>query len=198
MSSVTHNTNVNYLNCEKGFKSWWMSIDHKRIGLMYIASMLVFFLIGGAAALAVRAELFAKGPTLFTAETYNMLFTVHGAIMVFLFIVPGVPATLGNFLLPLMLGAKDVAFPRLNRLSYWIYALGAAIAVSSLFMHLDTGWTFYTPYSIQNRAAVITAATAAFVLGFSSILTGVNFLVTIHKMRAPGMHWDRMPLFVWS
>lgn len=198
MSSATHNTNVNYLNCEKGFKSWWMSIDHKRIGVMYIASMLVFFLIGGAAALAVRAELFVKGPTLFTAETYNMLFTIHGAIMVFLFIVPGVPATLGNFLLPLMIGAKDVAFPRLNRLSYWIYALGASIAFCSLFMHLDTGWTFYTPYSIQNRAAVITAATAAFVLGFSSILTGVNFLVTIHKMRAPGMHWDRMPLFVWS
>lgn len=182
----------------KNIYSWWMSVDHKKIGLMYLGAMLFFFCIGGMFALLVRTELIAPGRTIMDADTYNMSFTVHGVIMIFLFIVPGVPATLGNFLLPLMLGAKDVAFPRLNRLSYWVYIIGCLIALGGVFGRLDTGWTFYTSYSIQNSFAVIAATTAAFVLGFSSIMTGVNFLVTIHKMRAPGLYWSRLPLFVWA
>lgn len=196
-TSVQEQPVENYLNWQKGPMSWWMSVDHKRIALMYFVSMFFFFLIGGMAALAVRLELFRAGD-FFTPQTYNTLFTLHGVIMVFLFIVPGVPATLGNFLLPLMIGAKDVVFPRLNRLSYWLYVLGALVVGSCIFMGLDTGWTFYAPYSVQNRAAVILAALGAFILGFSSILTGLNFIVTTHKMRAPGLTWDRLPLFVWS
>lgn len=191
-------SDLNYLNWEKGFMSWWMSIDHKRIGLMYLGTMIFFFCIGGLLALAVRTELIAAGPTIMDANTYNMAFTLHGVIMIFLFIVPGVPATLGNFLLPLMIGAKDVAFPRLNRLSYWVYVLGALCAFVAIYFKLDTGWTFYSPYSTKNAPAVMAATTAAFILGFASILTGLNFLVTIHKMRAPGLTWDRLPLFVWA
>ena len=192
------NTDKNYLNHEAGWWSWWMSIDHKRIGLMYLASMVFFFAVGGLFAMGVRTELIAPGKTIVGPDTYNFMFTAHGVIMIFLFIVPGVPATLGNFLIPLMIGAKDVAFPKLNRLSYWIYFFGSFIALIALFYGLDTGWTFYAPYSLQNAGAVISIATAAFVLGFSSILTGVNFLVTIHKMRAPGMTWSRLPLFIWT
>ncbi len=188
----------NYINWEKGLWSWWMSIDHKRIALMYLGSMLVFFFIGGALALGVRLHLFAPAEKLLSNDAYNIAFTLHGVIMIFLFIVPGLPATLGNFLLPLMIGAKDVAFPRLNRLSYWLYVLGALVAVGAIAQGLDTGWTFYAPYSIQNAGAVLCATTAAFILGFASILTGVNFLVTIHTMRAPGMTWDRLPLMVWT
>lgn len=203
MASAAHGTaghgeELNYLNCEKGFMSWWMTIDHKRLGLMYLGSILTFFLLGGIAALLVRTELFAPGQTIVDAKTYNTLFTVHGVLMVFLFIVPGIPATLGNFLLPLMIGAKDVAFPKLNRASYWVYVVGACFGALAIFSGLDTGWTFYSPYSIQNRWAVVFATTAAFILGFSSIMTGLNFLVTIHKMRAPGMTWNRLPLFVWA
>ena len=198
----SHNSNsgepLNYLNCEKGFWSWWMSIDHKRIGLMYLVAMIFFFCIGGCLALVVRTTLAGYGRSLIDADTYNMSFTLHGVIMIFLFIVPGIPATLGNFLLPLMLGAKDVAFPKLNRLSFWIYCLGAAFAFLAIYHKLDTGWTFYSPYSLHNASAVMYATTAAFILGFSSILTGINFLVTIHKMRAPGLTWDRLPLFVWA
>ncbi len=190
--------NVNYLNWEKGFMSWWMSIDHKRIGLMYLASMIFFFAIGGLLALVVRTELTSPTQNIIPADLYNISFTLHGVIMIFLFIVPGVPATLGNFLLPLMIGAKDVAFPKLNRLSYWVYVLGAFFAIGAIFKGLDTGWTFYAPYSTRNAGAVMWATTAAFTLGFASILTGLNFLVTIHKMRAPGMTWDRLPLFVWA
>lgn len=192
---------VNYLNWEKGFRSWIMTIDHKRLGLMYLYSILLFFILGGLAALLVRLELFSPGPgpgLLSSSTAYNKAFTVHGVLMIFLFIVPGVPATLGNFLLPLMIGAKDVAFPKLNRFSYWIYLAGAACGAAAILMGIDTGWTFYTPYSIQNRWAIVTVAFAAFVLGFSSILTGLNFLVTIHKMRCPGMTWNRVPLFVWT
>lgn len=193
-----NNGSVNYLNWEKGFMSWWMSIDHKRIGMMYLASMIFFFAIGGLLALVVRTELAAPDQNIISADTYNMAFTLHGVIMVFLFIVPGVPATLGNFLLPLMIGAKDVAFPRLNRLSYWVYVLGAFFAFGAIYLGLDTGWTFYAPYSMRNANAIMFATTAAFILGFASILTGLNFLVTIHKMRAPGLTWDRLPLFVWT
>lgn len=195
----------NYLNHERGFKSWIMTIDHKRIGLLYLGSMLVFFLVGGLAALLVRTELLFPGGDLLSADQYNTAFTLHGVIMIFLFIVPGIPATLGNFLLPLMIGAKDVAFPRLNRFSYWLYLIGAGIAlIAVLFLRIDSGWTFYTPYSIQaakgnlKTLGVVVMTFAAFVLGFSSIATGVNFLVTIDKMRAPGMTWNRLPLFVWT
>lgn len=198
MSEKTRLPEPNYLTGEKGFMSWWMTIDHKRLGLMYSLSILSFFVIGGFFALLVRTELIAPGKTIMGPEDYNVAFTLHGAIMIFLFIVPGIPATLGNFMLPLMIGAKDVAFPRLNRLSYWIYVCGALIALVAVTMRLDTGWTFYAPYSIQNRYAVVTMTGAAFVLGFSSILTGLNFMVTIHMMRAPGMTWGRLPLFIWT
>ena len=197
VSSDGH-ADVNYLNCEKGFGSWWMSIDHKRIGLMYLASIIFFFCIGGMLALVVRTTLAGYGRNIVSADAYNVSFTLHGVIMIFLFIVPGVPATLGNFLLPLMIGAKDVAFPRLNRFSFWVYVLGALFAFAAIYFRLDTGWTFYSPYSLTNAPAVMCITTAAFILGFSSIMTGLNFLVTIHKMRAPGMTWDRLPLFVWA
>lgn len=197
-AETAESNDVNYLNWERGFMSWVMSVDHKRIGLLYLGSILTFFVVGGIFALLVRSELFSHGETLYDAGNYNVFFTLHGVVMIFLFIVPGIPATLGNFLLPLMIGAKDVMFPRLNRFSYWLYAAGAFIAFFALFMRLDTGWTFYAPYSIQNAGSVITITTAAFVLGFASILTGVNFLVTIHNMRAPGMTWGRLPLFVWT
>jgi cytochrome c oxidase subunit 1 len=189
---------LNYLNSEKGFWSWIMTIDHKRLGLLYLFSIITFFVLGGIMALLVRLELWSPEPGFLTDTQYNRAFTSHGVMMIFLFIVPGVPATLGNFLLPLMIGAKDVAFPKLNRFSYWIYLIGAGIGAAALLGGIDTGWTFYSPYSIQNRWEVVTIAFAAFVLGFSSILTGLNFLVTIHKMRAPGMIWNRVPLFVWT
>lgn len=196
----------NYLTQEKGLKSWLMTHDHKRLGLMYLCSILVFFVLGGIFALLVRYQLWYSGNVPggagqakpFSNATYNRLFSSHGISMIFLFIVPGIPATLGNFVLPLMIGAKDVAFPRLNRFSYWLYLAGAFVGAIGLYLGPDTGWTFYTPYSIQNAWRVTTIAFAAFLLGFSSILTGLNFLVTIHKMRCPGMTWDRVPLFIWS
>lgn len=199
--AATHES-TNYLK-PGGFKNWFWTIDHKRIGLMYLYTILVFFLIAGVSALAVRAELLHEGMQFVDHHGYNVLFTLHGTIMVFLFIVPGIPATLGNFLLPIMIGAKDVAFPRLNLLSYWVYLLGAAVVLWSLIgppgeQWLDTGWTFYTPYSIDSTTGVIPVTLGAFILGFASILTGLNFVVTIHKMRAPGMTWHRMPLFVWA
>jgi len=165
---------------------------------MYLASILLFFMAGGLLAMAVRYELLDAAPT-FGAETYNKIFTLHGAIMVFLVLVPAIPASLGNFLLPLMLGAKDVAFPKLNLLSFWVYSFGSVFMVYTLVDgQLDTGWTFYTPYSARTGTSVISALTGAFILGFSSILTGLNFMVTVHKMRAPGMTWKKMPLFVWA
>lgn len=200
----------NYLNWQRGIWSWLTSIDHKRIGLMYLFTITFFFLAGGVAALLMRAELAQAGPTLsfLNAQSYNVLFTLHGAIMIFIFIVPGIPAVLGNFLIPLMIGAKDVAFPRLNLLSFYIYVVGAFMALYAILQSviisgsiegaLDTGWTFYAPYSLQSQTAVVWMAGAAFVLGFSSILTGLNFVVTIHKLRAPGMTFDRLPVFIWA
>ena len=195
---MSADSNTNYLNCEKGLWSWWMTIDHKRLGLLYLGSIIFFFFAGGAAALLVRLELAQAGQQYYDADTYNTMFTLHGVIMIFLFIVPGIPATLGNFVLPLMLGAKDVAFPKLNRLSFWIYCAGSVIALVAVFFGIDTGWTFYAPYSVQDGWGVVLITFAAFVLGFSSILTGLNFLVTIHKLRAPGLTWGRLPLFVWA
>src|SRR5208337_4668167 len=151
------------------------------------------FFAGGVVALLVRLELFSRGKTIVAAETYNRFFTLHGAIMVFLFIIPSVPAALGNFFLPIMIGAKDVAFPRLNMLSFYIYIVGAVIALTSIVAgSVDTGWTFYTPYSVQTGTSVISMTFGVFVLGFSSILTGLNFLVTVHTMRAPGVTWTRL------
>ncbi|HMQ09775.1 MAG TPA: cytochrome c oxidase subunit I [Oligoflexia bacterium] len=191
--------NQNYLSHHKGLKSWLFTLDHKRIGLMFLGAILSFFLLGGLLALGVRLELFAPGKQLMDADTYNKFFTMHGMIMVFLFIVPSTPSALGNFVLPMMVGAKDVAFPRLNLLSFYVYLAGALLALSTLiFGGLDTGWTFYTPYSSQIAGPVIIMGLAVFIMGFSSILTGLNFVVTIHKLRAPGMTWFDMPLFLWA
>ena len=188
-----------YLVSKRGLMSWLVTVDHKRLGLMYLASVMFFFLIAGILAIALRTELFTPDQDFMSAQTYNQVFTLHGAIMVFLFIIPSVPAALGNFLLPLMLGAKDVAFPRLNLLSFYVYSVAAVfLIVAILTSGLDTGWTFYTPYSTSTGTAVITATAGVFIAGFSSILTGLNFVVTVHKMRAPGMNWNRMPLFVWA
>jgi cytochrome c oxidase subunit 1 len=189
----------NYLNDKRGFWSWALTLDHKRIGVMYLVSILFFFLIGGIFALLLRTELLNPGRTFMAAKTYNQFFTLHGTIMVFLVIIPGIPASLGNFVLPLQLGAKDVAFPRLNLLSYYIYVIGSSLAVLSIiFGAVDTGWTFYAPYSITAEGKVVMMVGAAFILGFSSIFTGLNFIATTHKLRAPGMGWFRMPLFVWA
>ncbi|MBI5103320.1 MAG: cytochrome c oxidase subunit I [Nitrospirae bacterium] len=186
---------------KSGLWSWIFSTDHKRIGVLYLFSLLVFFSIGAAFGLLMRLELIAPGKTIVEAATYNAFFTLHGVIMIFLFIIPGIPVSLGNFFLPLQIGAGDLAFPRINLLSWWLYMAGGLMALMSLFLGSgppDTGWTFYAPYSIRTGTNVTMAVSAAFVLGFSSILTGLNFVTTIHRMRAPGMTWFRMPLFVWS
>ena len=202
LDGVGHgDADTNYLNAKRGIMSWIFTIDHKRIGVMYLATVLTFFLAGGLLALGIRAELFTPEGDLFSASTYNRVFTVHGAIMVFLVLVPAIPATLGNFVLPLQLGTLDVAFPKLNLASYHIYVFGSLFLLYVLISGgVDTGWTFYTPYSSGGGADtnVIFALLGAFILGFSSILTGLNFIVTIHKMRAPGVTWGRLPLFLWA
>lgn len=186
---------TNYLTAKT---TWLFTVDHKRLGIMYLATILLFFLAGGLFAMAIRYELLTAEPT-FTAKEYNTIFTLHGAIMVFLVLVPAIPASIGNFVLPLMLGAKDVAFPKLNLLSFWIYTFGSFFLLYTILAGgIDTGWTFYTPYSAQTSSNVVSALTGAFILGFSSILTGLNFIVTIHKMRAPGMTWKKLPLFLWA
>jgi cytochrome c oxidase subunit 1 len=191
----------NYLTHTRGVLSWIFTLDHKRIGVMYMWSVLGSFLLGGTFALLLRTELLTPGPTITeSADTYNQWFTLHGAIMVFLVIIPSIPAALGNIILPIMLGAKDVAFPRLNLFSYYLWVAGAVLCVMSLAMGgFDTGWTFYTPYSTTTTTGgVIPVLTAVFILGFSSIFTGLNFVVTVHKLRPPGMTWFRMPLFLWA
>jgi len=191
----------NYLTFKRGIMSWLVTLDHKRIGVMYLAAVLVSFFVGGVMALLVRTKLLFPGEVSWmTAEQYNKAFTLHGAIMVFLVIIPSIPAALGNFVLPIMLGAKDVAFPRLNLFSFYLWVLGAICAVWSLVAGgFDTGWTFYTPYSTTSQAGgIIPVLVGVFILGFSSIFTGVNFIVTIHKLRPPGMTWFRMPLFLWA
>lgn len=198
-ASAEHGHHDNYLVAKKGLSSWLWTVDHKRLGIMYLASVILFFIVGGLAAIAVRSELMNPGKDFMDADAYNRMFTLHGAVMVFLVIIPSIPASLGNFVLPLMLGAKDVAFPKLNLASFWVYVLGAAFFIATLVTGgVDTGWTFYTPYSIKTGSSATTALLGAFILGFSSIFTGINFLVTIHKMRAPGLTWDRLPLFVWA
>ncbi len=189
----------NYLNEQKGLKSWLWTLDHKRIGVMYLYAIMIAFFIGGLLATLIRLELLRPGEDIMGPDTYNQFFTLHGAIMIFLFIIPSIPAALGNFVLPLMIGAKDVAFPRLNLASWYVYVLGSIFALYSIITGgVDTGWTFYTPYSTDSTGSVISMTLGVFILGFSSIFTGLNFIVTIHKLRAPGMDWFKMPLFVWG
>jgi cytochrome c oxidase subunit I len=189
-----------YLNASYGVKSWLMTTDHKRIALLYLGSITGMFFVGGAFAVMMRLNLLTPDGELVSAETYNKLFTMHGLIMIFFFLIPSIPAVLGNFLLPLMIGARDVAFPRLNLLSWYIFITGATLAVvSAVSGGVDTGWTFYTPYSTTySNTHVMAMAVGVFITGFSSILTGLNFIVTMHTMRAPGLTWFRMPLFLWS
>jgi cytochrome c oxidase subunit 1 len=190
---------TNYLNATKGIWSWMYTVDHKRIGVMYTFGTIGALMLGGLFALLVRLHLWSPDGLLVDNATYNQFFTLHGAVMVFLFVIPGIPGALGNFVLPLMLGAKDVAFPRINLFSFWLWTLGAIFFVTVLVTGgLDTGWTFYTPYSIQTQSSVIWAVSGAFLLGFSSIFTGLNFIVTVHRMRPKGMGWFNMPLFIWG
>src|SRR5215510_5479553 len=191
---------THYVNAKYGVRSWLLTTDHKRIGLLYLASITLFFFLGGAFAVLIRLELLTPKGDLVQAETYNRLFTMHGVVMIFFFLIPAIPAVLGNFLVPLMVGAKDLAFPRINLLSWYIYTLGATFTVIAILLGVvDTGWTFYTPYSsTYSNSNVILTGLGAFIVGFSSILTGLNFIVTIHTMRAPGLTWFRLPLFIWS
>ena len=184
-----------------GIMAWLLTTDHKRIGLMYFAAMMVFFAVAVLFGFLMRLEMLAPGKTIVEPQTYNTLFTLHGIMMIFLFIIPGLPAVFGNFMLPILVGARDVFFPRLYLLSWYLFIAGGLLALVSLFLPggaADTGWTFYVPYSVRTTTNVIPALGAAFILGFSSILTGLNFSVTIHRMRAPGMSWYKMPLFVWA
>ena len=190
---------TSYLNDPPGIKNWLFTLDHKRIGVLYLYGIMASFLLGGIFAMLLRLELLSPERVLMDADTYNQFFTLHGAVMIFLFIIPSIPAALGNFVLPLRIGAKDVAFPRLNLASWYIYVAGALICLYSIIAGgADTGWTFYTPYSTETGTAVISLTFGAFVLGFSSIFTGINFIATIHKLRAPGMTWFKMPLMVWA
>ncbi len=190
----------NYLNQEYGIRSWLLTTDHKRIALLYLASITFFFFVGGFFALLIRLELLTPAGDLVQADTYNKLFSMHGQVMIFFFLIPSIPAVLGNFLVPLMIGAKDLAFPRINLLSWYLYIIAGVIYVHCILTGgVDTGWTFYTPFSTAfSNTRVIEAGIAIFIAGFSSILTGLNFVVTIHRMRAPGMTWSRLPLFIWA
>lgn len=209
MSTATFNNQVisekentlNYLNARKGLFSWIFTLDHKRIALLYLYSIISFFLVGASLGILMRLELLNPGRDLIGPQTYNEVFTLHGVIMIFLFIIPSIPAVFGNFMLPLMLGTDDVAFPKLNLLSWYLYILGALFALGTLIFGngpADTGWTFYAPYSVKTGTNVSMAVMAAFILGFSSILTGLNFIVTIHRLRTPGMSFNKMPLFAWG
>jgi cytochrome c oxidase subunit I len=204
MLAHKHEPEENYLTCSSGFLSWAMTLDHKRIGVMYLFAVTASMLLGGVFALLVRIELLTPDKTIMDHNTYNHMFTLHGAVMVFLFIIPSIPAALGNFILPVMLGAKDVAFPRLNLASFYLWVAGAIFFLLAIAMgSLDTGWTFYTPYSSSvisgsQAGGIVAAVFGAFILGFSSIFTGLNFIVTVHTLRPPGMTWFRMPLFLWA
>src|SRR6266852_5923242 len=191
-----------YLNATygSGLRSWLLTTDHKRIALLYLCSVTVFFFIGGVFATMIRIHLLTPTGALVTPETYNKLFTMHGVAMIFFFLIPSIPAVFGNFLIPMMIGARDLAFPRLNLLSWYLLVMGGICELYAILTGgVDTGWTFYTPYSSQfTHTHVVAALAGIFIAGFSSILTGMNFIVTIHKLRAPGMTWSRLPLFVWS
>ncbi len=191
---------TNYLNAEHGLRSWLLTRDHKRIAVLYLIGVTFFFAVGALFAAAVRLELLTPAGDLVEAETYNKLFTLHGVVMVFFFLIPAIPATLGNFFVPIMIGARDLAFPRINLLSWYIYMVGGLFTLAVIVLGgVDTGWTFYTPYSTAaSNTHVVLTGVGVFIAGFSSILTGLNFIVTIHKMRAPGLTWFRLPLFIWA
>jgi len=190
----------NYINAAFTAKSWLLTVDHKRIAILYLIGVTLFFFIGGFFAVMIRLELITPAGDLMQSETYNKMFTMHGIMMVFFFLIPSIPAILGNFLIPIMIGARDLAFPRLNLLSWYVYMIGGVFTfAAALLGGVDTGWTFYTPYSsTYSNTNVVLTAVGVFITGFSSILTGLNFIVTIHKMRAPGLTWFRMPLFIWA
>jgi cytochrome c oxidase subunit I len=196
----TLDTRVHYLNVNYGIKSWLLTTDHKRIALLYLVSITFFFMIGGTAAVLMRMNLITPQGALVEPETYNKLFSMHGIFMIFFFLIPSIPAVLGNFLVPMMIGARDLAFPRINLLSWYIFMAGGLFTLYSVIAGgVDTGWTFYTPLSTNFlNTHVMAAAVGVFISGFSSILTGLNFIVTIHKMRAPGLTWFRQPLFIWA
>jgi cytochrome c oxidase subunit 1 len=200
MSETVKEARHSYLDAPYGLKSWLLTRDHKRIAMLYLISITIFFMLGGLFAAGVRLELLTPKGDIWSADLYNKLFSMHGVIMVFFFLVPSIPATLGNFLVPIMVGTKDLAFPRINLLSWYLYVIGGVIALIVLAMGgIDTGWTFYTPYSsFASNTNVTLAIVGVFVAGFSSILTGFNFIVTVHRMRAPGMTWFRLPLFIWA
>jgi len=192
---------LEYKGKHTGILGWILSTDHKRIGLLYLISLSFFFLVGVTFGFLMRLELIAPGRTIMDAQTYNSIFTLHGVIMIFLFVVPGLPAVFGNFFLPILIGAKDVAFPRINLMSWYLYVIGGLLAIVAILIPggpADTGWTFYIPYSVRTNTNVMFALFAAFVLGFSSILTGLNFVTTVHRLKAPGMTWFKMPLSIWS
>jgi cytochrome c oxidase subunit 1 len=199
METTAVTRHEHYLNVRYGLKSWLLTVDHKRIALLYLVSITFFFFVGGAAATLLRLELMTPSADMVQSETYNKLFTMHGVIMIFLFLIPSIPAVLGNFLVPMMIGARDLAFPRLNLLSWYIFTLGGLLTLIAMIAGgVDTGWTFYTPYSTLTTSHVILTVTGAFIAGFSTILTALNFIVTIHTMRAPGLTWFRLRLFLWS
>ncbi|MFB3827095.1 MAG: cytochrome c oxidase subunit I [Bryobacteraceae bacterium] len=200
MASAVVEPRVHYLNESYGIKSWLLTKDHKRIGLLYLATITLFFALGGIFATLIRLELLTPATNIVSSETYNKLFTMHGIVMIFFFLVPSIPAVMGNFFLPIMIGARDLAFPKLNLLSWYLLVAGGLFAMFAMLAGgVDTGWTFYTPFSSSYSNTYVTAtAIGIFITGFSSILTGLNFIVTVHTMRAPGMTWFRLPLFVWS
>ncbi|MGB6485054.1 MAG: cbb3-type cytochrome c oxidase subunit I [Candidatus Acidiferrales bacterium] len=200
VAELSTRSRVHYLNESYGVKSWLFTTDHKRIAILYMVSITFMFLVGACAAALMRIQLLDPAGAIVQPETYNKLFSIHGIIMVWFFLIPSIPAVLGNFLIPMMIGARDVAFPKLNLLSWYIYVIGALFVLYVvIYGGVDTGWTFYTPYSsTYSNSHVFAAAAGVFIVGFSSILTGLNFIVTIHKMRAPGMTWFRLPLFIWS
>jgi cytochrome c oxidase subunit 1 len=189
-----------YLNAAYTWQSWLLTVDHKRIAILYLIAITGFFIVGGVTATIVRLELMTPRGDMVQSETYNKLFTIHGIVMVFFFLIPAIPAVLGNFLIPLMLGCRDLAFPKLNLLSWYLFMAGGVLTVyATIAGGVDTGWTFYTPYSsTYSNTYVMATAVGIFITGFSSILTGLNFIVTTHHMRAPGLTWFRLPLFVWS
>jgi len=191
---------LSYLTSTRTISSWLLTLDHKRIGILYLLTITVFFAIGGIAASMIRLELATPVGDFLQSETYNKTFTLHGVMMIFFFLIPSIPAVLGNFLVPLMIGARDLAFPRLNLFSWYLLIVGASFTVwAVLWGGVDTGWTFYVPYSsVYSNTLVMPAAMGIFITGFSSILTGLNFIVTIHRMRAPGLTWFRLPLFIWA
>ncbi len=197
--AATASSKVNFLNARKGILSWLTTTDHKRIGILYLIGMIVFFLFAVAMGVLMRLELLQPGEQYFSSDTYNRILTLHGVSMIFLFVIPGLPAVFGNFFLPILIGAEDVAFPRLNLLSWYFFVIGGLLALISVGTGgPDTGWTFYVPYSFKTQTQVYIPLLAAFVLGWSSILTGLNFVVTVHRLRAKKMGWFQMPLFCWS